>query len=412
MIKKLFTDELWKGSLILLVLINLGNIINYLYQFMMARMLGPSDFGVLAVLVSLTYLFGIPTIAIQTVISKNVAKLNVNKEYGKMRGMFSYFLRKLFLTSIIAFILFVIASIFLKDSLGIPFGLLILTGTLLITSFIYPIAAGILQGLKKFSALGWNVILVFSVKLILAVLLVLAGFRVYGAILGFVFGMVVGFIFALPAIKEVLYASERTEKIKILNRDNLITFIVMLIIVLIYSFDVILAKLFFSSEITGQYAVASLIGKIILFSTMSIGNAMFPISAERHHAGEKTGSLIKKASLATIILCLVAIVLLWFFPELIVGILFGKEYIGISNLLIYMGVAFSFISFLNLLILYRISRDEFSMGHIGLLVGFFVLQMTLMTVFNSTILMFSKVFMFSTIITFIGAFVLIRKWKR
>ena len=110
--EKIKKNELFRGSLILFILINLGNLINYLYQIVMARMLGPSDYGILAVLVSLTYIFAVPTIAIQTAVSKKIAILNVKKEYSKMNGLFFSFLKKLFIFSLIVFILFAILSFF------------------------------------------------------------------------------------------------------------------------------------------------------------------------------------------------------------------------------------------------------------------------------------------------------------
>jgi len=167
-------NELFRGSLILFILINLGNLINYLYQIVMARMLGPSDYGTLAVLISLTYIFAVPTIAIQTAVSKKIAIFNATKEYNKMNGLFFSFLKKLFIFSIIIFILFVILSFFIIKPLNIPFWLLVLTGTLIIFSFVYPLAAGSLQGMKKFSALGWNTFLVFFIKIIAAIIFVIS----------------------------------------------------------------------------------------------------------------------------------------------------------------------------------------------------------------------------------------------
>ena len=130
--EKIKKNELFRGSLILFILINLGNLINYLYQIVMARMLGPSDYGILAVLVSLTYIFAVPTIAIQTAVSKKIAILNVKKEYSKMNGLFFSFLKKLFIFSLIVFILFAILSFFIIKPLNISFWLLILTGTLIV----------------------------------------------------------------------------------------------------------------------------------------------------------------------------------------------------------------------------------------------------------------------------------------
>jgi len=410
--EKIKKNELFRGSLILFVLINIGNLINYLYQIIMARMLGPSDYGILAVLISFTYIFTIPTLAIQTAVSKKIAIFNATKEYNKMSGLFFSFLKKLFIFSLIVFILFVILSFFIIKPLNISFWLLVLTGTLIIASFVYPLAAGSLQGMKKFSALGWNTFFVFLVKIITAIILVIFGFKVYGAILGFILGMVFGFILALPYIKEIINAKKDNDGTKILTKENSLIFGSILVFVFIYSIDVILARVFFSSEIAGQYAVLSTIGKMILFSTMSIGNAMFPISAERHYAKAKTSGIIKKASLYVFILCAAAVALFIIFPELIIKLLFGSQYLEIAELLPYLGIAFSLIAFLNILILYRISTDEFNLSHLLLIILFLVIEIILLFLFNADIKQFTLAFMFSTIITFIGAFIFVRKWKK
>ncbi|MDP2672690.1 MAG: oligosaccharide flippase family protein, partial [Nanoarchaeota archaeon] len=394
--EKIKKNELFKGSLILFVLINLGNLINYLYQIIMARMLGPSDYGTLAVLISLTYIFAVPTIAIQTAVSKKIAILNIRKEYNKMNGLFFSFFKKLFIFSLIIFILFVILSFFIIKPLNIPFWLLVLTGTLIIFSFVYPLAAGSLQGMKKFSVLGWNTLLVFLIKIIAAIILVIFGFKVYGAILGFILGMIFGFIFALPYIKEIINAKRDNDGTKILTKENSLIFSAILVFVFMYSIDVILARVFFSSEIAGQYAVLSTIGKMILFSTMSIGNVMFPISAERHYAKIQTNGIIKKASLYILILCAVAVALFIIFPELIIKLLFGNQYLEIAKLLPYLGIAFSLMAFLNILILYRISTDEFNLLHLLLIILFLVAEIILLFLFNANIKQFTLAFMFST----------------
>ncbi|MBI2056945.1 oligosaccharide flippase family protein [Candidatus Pacearchaeota archaeon] len=410
--EKIKKNELFRGSLILFILINLGNLINYLYQIVMARMLGPSDYGILAVLISFTYIFTIPTLAIQTAVSKKIAIFNATKEYNKMNGLFFIFLRKLFIFSLIIFIFFVTLSFFIIKPLNIPFWLLILTGTLIIASFVYPLASGSLQGMKKFSALGWNTLLVFFIKIIAAVIFVILGFKVYGAILGFILGMIFGFILALPYIKEIINAKRDDDKTKILTKENSLIFGSILVFVFIYSIDVILARVFFSGEVAGQYAVISTIGKMILFSTMSIGNAMFPISAERHYAKARTGGIIKKASLYVFILCAAAIALFIIFPELIIKLLFGSQYLEIAELLPYLGITFSLIAFLNILILYRISTNEFNLSHLFLIIFFLIAEIILLFLFNANIKQFTLAFMFSSIITFIGAFIFVRRWKK
>lgn len=407
-LKSLIKSELFTRSLTLLILINIGNFLNYMYQFSMARMLSPINYGILATLTNIIYIFQVPTISIQTVVSKYTTKFSVKKEFGKIKGIFDYLIKKVLLIALIIFIIFSISSIFLSKSLNISIWLLILTGTFLFGAFLYSIGIGILQGMKKFKVWGWNFILGNIIKLTLAITLVFLGFKVYGAIIGFVFGTVFAFIFIIPFIKEIVHAEETKEKVNIISKDSLSTFLAMLLIVLMYSIDVILAKGFFTSDIVGKYAVISMIGKMILFGTITIGYVMFPISSEKFVSGNKTKKLLKKTFIAVFLLCALAITLFTFFPELIIKILFGDQYLSLAGILVYIGIAFSFISFLNIFILYKISVDKFKLKQIMFLFIFLVTQITILFLIHSTIQEYSIALMFSTIITFIGSLILIK----
>src|SRR3989344_3186180 len=133
-IKKIFNSELFVASFVLFVLINLGNFINYIYQFSMARLLGPASYSILAVLISMTYIFGIPTTSIQAVVSKNITKLKTNLDYNGMKRIFLSLISKLFLISIIIFGFFSILSFYIYKPLNTPLPLMILTGAIIITS--------------------------------------------------------------------------------------------------------------------------------------------------------------------------------------------------------------------------------------------------------------------------------------
>ena len=94
---------------------------------------------------------------------------------------------------------------------------------------------------------------------------------------------------------------------------------------------------------------------------------------------QKTRSVIKKAAFAIVALCASALVIFAIFPKLVIWILFGSQYVSMAHILLYIGIAFSFISFLNLLVLYRISVDEFKMVHAIYLLLFFVVQIILLS---------------------------------
>lgn len=80
MLKRIMSNELVKGSIVLFILFNIFNVLNFVFQFLMARMLGPSDYGVFAALITLIYIIAIPSDSIQTVVSKYTSKFLVKKK--------------------------------------------------------------------------------------------------------------------------------------------------------------------------------------------------------------------------------------------------------------------------------------------------------------------------------------------
>jgi O-antigen/teichoic acid export membrane protein len=286
---------------------------------------------------------------------------------------------------------------------------LFLTGLYIFPAFLYPISIGILQGTKRFNAWGWNYILICFLKLIISIILVLLSFNVYGPLIGFFIAGVVGFFLVFPFIKDILSTKEIKEKINIFSDQSMSTFFAILIVVLIYSIDVIIVKILFNSEIAGKYAVASLIGKMILFSTSAIGSAMFPISSEKFEKGFKSRGVIKKTFLSVMLICSIAIILLFLIPEFILKILLLTQYLSISNILVYIAIAFSSISLLNILVLYKLSVERFKPKHVFILLFFLILQVGVMLYTGDDIVNFSVGFMFSSIISFIGSLILLRK---
>ncbi len=411
-LRKLWNDPVFSSNFTLLVLLNIGNIFSYLFQILMAKQLGPADYGVLAVLTGITYIFSIPTFSIQTIIAKQVTKFNVKGETSKIKSYLISSLKKIIPLTFIIFFIYLIISIPLSSKLNISFALLAITGIFLFWSFFGSIGTGVLQGMKKFRGFGLNNVVNSSIKLLLGYIFVWLGFKVYGAIAAVVLGVFVAFLLVFPFIKEVLRANNGKIENKLFSKDNILIILALMPVVIIYSSDVALARMIFPAEIVGIYAVASIIGKIILFGTLSLGSAMFPLSAEKFINGEKTHSIIRKTFLIMAVLCAIPVLLYALAPKFIITILqFGSQYLAAAPLLVYLGSAFTFISFLNVLILYRISINEFKWHHLLILFIFLISIWVVLPQFSESIEQFSIAFAILASMAFIGSVVLIRKWK-
>ncbi|MBU3912750.1 MAG: oligosaccharide flippase family protein [Nanoarchaeota archaeon] len=385
--KNLGKDELVRGSFILLAVISIFNILNYIFQMSMARLLGPADYGILAVLMSIVYIFGIPSEAIQTVIARYTSKFGIKKENGKIKDLMYRSLKKLFLFSVIAFIVFTILSISLSKMLKIDFWLLALTGLFIFYLFSVPVIRGILQGKKRFLGLGLNMVVESFGKVVFSILLVLLGWKVYGAITGLVIGGVAAFILAFMSVKDIIFTKiKRNQDLSGAYRYNLPVLIGITSIVLIYSLDVILARIFFNPELAGKYALVSLIGKVILFSSFAISKAMFPIASENFERGRKTSSILKKSIVLILLISAVMLFLCFFIPENVIRVisLGSSQYVSASDILFFVSLAFSFTALTNVIINYSLSINRIRRSSLTLLV-FVIMEVVLLSIFNSNL---------------------------
>ena len=195
MFKKILKDELIRGSLTLFVMIGVFNFLNYLQHFFMARMLGPEEYGLFAVLMAVTFIFTVPSEAIQTFVSRLISKFNQKKEFKKMKFVFSRTLNKGMKLALICFVMFVPIAIFLSYFLPhTTFFHLIFTGVIIFGVFSVPVIRGVLQGRKKFKKLGWSMIVESVFKLIISILLVSLGLKTYGAMAGVILGLFFSFL--------------------------------------------------------------------------------------------------------------------------------------------------------------------------------------------------------------------------
>ena len=216
MIKKIFSNELMRGSLILFITFNIFNLLNFIFQFSMARMLGPADFSVLASIMTLLYFLALPSESIQTIVSRYTSKFNVKKENGKIKNLLIKSLKKSSLVALILFILLLPIFFLFGYFLDIPFSLVALSGVVLFSFFLIPTTRGVMQGMKKFGALGSNMILDSLIKVVIAVILVYLGFGVYAAVGSIIIGGLVALSISLIPLKDVMKSKIEITAIKLI----------------------------------------------------------------------------------------------------------------------------------------------------------------------------------------------------
>ncbi len=403
----MFSGDLGKGMIVLFITMNLFNFFNFLFHFSMGRLLGPANYGILAVLMSIVYLYGIPIEALQNIMSRYTTKFSSKKEYGKIKFLMKKSLRKATFLSIILFFILIPVAFFVSEFLKINFWLILLTNLLIFFSFLTPITRGILQGRKEYTKLGLSLIIESIIKLLLAVLLVTIGMQVFGAIIGLLIGISSGLIFSFYFNKDILGKKEEKSSFHEIYSESIPYFISMLVIFLFLNLDIILAKRFFSPDLAGKYSVLSMLGKVIFFGTAAIGKAMFPITSEKHDNNQSSSSSFKKSLLVIFLLCLSAVLVYLILPEIVISILYGKQYLEMAPYLVYSGIALSLLSFSNLILIYGLSTNKIKKPQY--LFIFLIIDVILLFSFHENIGQYILAFMFSNLLMFTACLISLKR---
>lgn len=337
------------GSTILIMGSLLANVINYLSNLVVARLLIPSDYGIFASLLSIFNIFAVFSTTISTVFTKFTAVFIGQKNEQLIsalikKGTIWVGALSFFVSGIIIIFSFQIAHFLnIKDTI-----LVVITSLALLISLLSSVPSGVLQGLMKF--VNFTLVNVFSstFKLILIIAFLLAGFRVFGAMGAFLVATIVGYIASFVPIRKYLWRNKNLT-LKIHNLYHKLSayafpvFLSSIGMTAMITMDIVLVKHFFSAEIAGRYSALSLMGRSIFYAVQPITFALFPLIVQKKERKEK---LLGTVLLSFVLMGIPALILslIYFnYPMLILKIFFpSEEYL---SLIPYLGPFSIFILF-------------------------------------------------------------------
>ena len=340
-------SPLFKGSAVLFTASMIGNVSNYLYTVVMGRMLGPASYGTLTALVSLLYIFSVPSQTLDTVTVRFISHFYAAKNYYHVWRFYAKVTRWLFVWGFCLLLFVYILRQPLATWLNIPSTTLVfLLGLILVFNSLSSLNLDLLMGLQKFTYSAFASVLGVLAKLIFGILLVVLGYSVGGALSGLLVSAIIVYIMALRPVLSYRHAEKQE---KTLTRKDFVkyilpTFLTYLGLALILNQDVVLAKRFLSAEDAGYYSALSVIGRIIFFVTGSIIAVMFPLISERASQGREYLGILKGALLMITLGGLSIISLYFFFPNFVVGLLFGEDYYSIAPYTWLLGLVVTFYS--------------------------------------------------------------------
>ncbi|MCJ7473109.1 MAG: hypothetical protein MUP02_09970, partial [Actinobacteria bacterium] len=135
---------------ILFVFTSLTNFINFVYHIIMGRLLGPSEYGVLASVLSFLFIAGAIAVTIETVSAKYASTYLAGHNTVMIKSFFYSITKRILLFTVVIFAIILLFldrfTAFLKIDSTFP---LIFLGIMIIENSLIAIGRGTVQGMKK-----------------------------------------------------------------------------------------------------------------------------------------------------------------------------------------------------------------------------------------------------------------------
>jgi O-antigen/teichoic acid export membrane protein len=325
-----------------------------------ARFLGPADFGHTTAIGTLLMLASAITLSFQLVCAKFVAR---NDNLAGKAQVYRNLRRRAWLVGIALGTALVVLSAPLSNYLRLPNAWLVV---LLAAGIAFYVPLGVkrggLQGTYAFTRLSSNFILEVAVKLVGTLVLMEAGMGVNGAVAALAISVVASYFYPL---RDRLLEPTPAGSIPASFGEGIQAIVFFIGQVLINNIDIILVKHLFHPQDAGLYAAASLVGRVVYLASWSVVSAMLPFSAGQK-SREKNSSLLIVPLLLVLFINLVFILVMQFLPELVLRMVFGSSFSSVAPLLVLYAAATSAYALSVVLIVFEMSQRIANTGWLQL----------------------------------------------
>lgn len=356
----IINNQFIQGSLLFTISNIFISLLNYFFNFLAGRSLGPTGYGEIVAFFSYTAIFSIPFTVISSLIIQKISSSNLD-HLAFSKSLEFWFMGKLKKWWFISIIFLFIAPFLpkLTNLSPVTSFLIIFTVMLSLFSVFYSSA---LQGLRIFLLISIIGIITVFIKF-LGALAISINFGGLSTILTF---LVISSIFNLSAVffsfkkfvrpRVVEYKIEKRIASAILNPYFFLTAISVISIILLTNFDIIFAKKFFVAKDAGLFAAWSLFAKIVFYLVGPLVTLSFIFFSNKKNIGEQerilAGTLLVLFFVGSA--CYIAYT---FFPFL-VEVIFGNKFTYIIDFLPQAAIFGIFFSIINLFNNYFLAKKS------------------------------------------------------
>ena len=262
-----------------------ANVIALVFTVVFARVLGASDYGSLAALMSAFIILMVPGSALQIAVAREVSASLAAADGLAGAGVRRWVGRLLIGTVAVAVVAIplrgVLAAVLNVDqewaAAAVP-----------VTAMLWMVLSverGALQGFQRYKLVAWSIIGEAGSRLACALLLVGVGLDVTGAFLGTALSFVaIGLVLAAPLAPHLPNVEGST--LRSLLAGAWAPVVALTLLFALQELHVIVVKHEFDGDTAGAYAVAAVAAKAIVWVAVGLGFYLLPETARRSRGGE------------------------------------------------------------------------------------------------------------------------------
>lgn len=386
LIARIKNSVLVSGGLLITATI-LANFFNFLYNAYLSRSGSVSieDFGVISLFGSLLEIIQVPSQAIAKTVTYRMAFM-LGKHDTVVKRFWKFVRVRIFYLAILATAIWVVSIPLLTKYFNIPTTLpFILFTPIWIIGALGAIDRGFLSGVQRFGILALMTVVEAVSKFIIAVGLINLGVSqfIYLSIPASIFiSFAIGW-FVARKVKEGVKSLEIKHALQFPAKFFATSMLTKLSSIAFLSLDVILAKIYLPPVQAGQYALISLVGKMVYFIGSLFSQFITPIVSKDEGAGKNSRNTFYKLIFLTGLATMSGFFVFGILGERVVPFLFGEKAIPIIGMLPWYTYAMVMYSVASNIVNYHQIKKQYYFPVLGFVLS--VIQVILIVVFHANI---------------------------
>jgi O-antigen/teichoic acid export membrane protein len=410
MIKKLTSktrSALLSGTVVVTTGVLISAVFGYLLQLFLGRMLSVADYGTFNALLSLMYLVGVPAGVLGTTIIKVSSELSAKEQFSKLTALFWRLVLAFSALGIGFFLLlsfsrnFLATQLNIEDpSLFIPFGIMLAVSYLVVTPNSY------LQGLLRFKAYAFHLVLASVLRFVFPIALIFYGYKVGGVFIGISLSVLTSFLVALILLKKNFRKLEAFNLRK--NFEKIVSFSLPVLFItsglmFLNNMDMILVKKYFDPTLAGYYAGTVTLGKILLFGAGTVATVMFPQISALYTRKEPYLEKFKQLFSLQLLIVSGGVLVFTFCPRLLTLTFFGERFYNSIDFLPRFALFIGLYVLVNFMVMFFLAIEKTRV--FLFLLPVVVIQYILITFNHSTLMEVININVIVTLVLLISLFV-------